>query len=170
MKQVSILITLILSIMNSINAQSSKNEIYTEIIIDASKEEVWQVLMNFEEYQEWNPFIREIEGEAKVGEKIKAEIHPENSKPMTFKPKVLKAEKNEEFRWKGKLFICGLFDGEHYFKIEEMENGKVKFVHGEKFSGLFKGMILKKIKESTIKGFNDMNEALKERSELKFQA
>ena len=29
-----------------------------------------------------------------------------------------------------------LFDGEDYFKIEELPDGKVRFIHGEKFKGI----------------------------------
>ncbi|MDR7016726.1 hypothetical protein [Acinetobacter sp. 3657] len=36
-------------------------EINTEIIINGSSEEVWNTLMDFEAYPEWNPFIINIE-------------------------------------------------------------------------------------------------------------
>ncbi|MDB4074995.1 MAG: hypothetical protein QNL36_07160 [Crocinitomicaceae bacterium] len=39
------------------------------------------------------------------------------------------------------------------------------FFHGEKFSGLFTGVILKMIQKGTIGGFKAMNEALKVRVE-----
>lgn len=44
----------------------SKREIYTEVEIDASPETVWNELVTFEEYPNWNPFIRNCNREAKM--------------------------------------------------------------------------------------------------------
>lgn len=133
--------------------------INTEITINASVETVWEALMNFDNYETWNPFITSIKGNSEVGETIEASIM-NGDKPMTFNPKVLVVSKCKEFRWKGKMFVKGLFDGEHYFKLEEFE-GKTKFTHGEIFTGLLSGMIYKMIGENTEKGFKAMNEGLK---------
>ena len=78
---------------------------------------------------------------------------------MTFKPIVLKYKPDKEFRWKGKLGIRGIFDGEHYFLLEEA-NGQTKFIHGEEFAGILVPLMQKTL-EKTEKGFILMNEALK---------
>lgn len=134
--------------------------IRTEITINASKETVWQVLMNFENYDNWNSFIISIKGEPVKGSIIEATIM-NDGKPMKFTPEILIVERNKEFRWKGKMFVKGLFDGEHYFQLEECD-GKTKFTHGEIFTGLLSGMIYKMIGENTEIGFKAMNEGLKE--------
>lgn len=137
----------------------------TEILINATPEQVWKILMDFTAYSEWNPFIRSIEGKAAVGTKLNNVLEIEGRKPMSISPKVLKVEANQEFRWKGKMFIPGLFDGEHYFKLEDAGGGKTKFIHGENFSGMLVGMVWKSIGEATQKGFVAMNESLKARAE-----
>ncbi len=58
------------------------------------------------------------------------------SRGMQFRPKVLVVEVAREFRWKGKLLVTGLFDGEHFFILEQTPNGTVLFTQGEIFSGL----------------------------------
>ena len=45
---------------------------------------------------------------------------------MRFKPRVLKAEPNRELRWLGHLGIPGLFDGEHIFTIEPLDQERVR--------------------------------------------
>ena len=35
-------------------------QIKTSIHINATKEKVWEILMDFEKYPEWNPFIKSI--------------------------------------------------------------------------------------------------------------
>lgn len=134
-------------------------ELKTEILINASPEKVWQTLTNFPDYT-WNPFIKSITGEVKVGNTITAELGG-----MTFKPKVLKFEPQKEFRWKGKLFIKGLFDGEHYFLLEKQNDGSTKFTHGEIFSGILVPLFKKKLMTETKDGFVAMNEALKKSCE-----
>ena len=79
---------------------------------------------------------------------------------MNFKPELLKKDENKEFRWKGKMWFKGLFDGEHYFKLTTDENGHTKLIHGENFSGILSGLILRFIGSDTHQGFEKMNEAL----------
>ena len=54
---------------------------------------------------------------------------------------ISKFEKNKEFRWKGKLFFKGLFDGEHYFILSDNKNGTTTITHGEYFSGVLVGLL-----------------------------
>jgi hypothetical protein len=138
--------------------------IQTEITINAASDIIWEVLMDFEKYQSWNPFIQAISGEAKVGSTLKIEIHPPGAKPMVFKPKVLTCEPSREFRWLGKGPLPGLFDGEHLFKLEALEGGKTRFLHEEEFTGILVGLS-KKLLDKTEVGFSHMNEALKEECE-----
>lgn len=140
-------------------------EINTEILIHASPEKVWEILTKFELYREWNPFIKSIQGEVKVGNKITARIEPPQSNGMTFKPKVLVYEVNKEFKWIGHLFFPGLFDGEHRFELIDNGNGATTFKQSEKFKGILVPLFKKMLDVNTINGFNQMNEAIKKMAE-----
>lgn len=142
-----------------------KKQLYTEIEINASPEKVWRILTDFETYPNWNTFVRSAKGKIAVGEKLEIFIKPEGARGMTFKPTVLAAEKEKEFRWLGKFLISGLFDGEHFFKIERLDDAKVKFIHGENFSGILVGLMAKSLDTDTLRGFREMNEALKKEAE-----
>lgn len=139
--------------------------ITTQIEIAASPEVVWAILTDFESYPEWNPFIISMKGEARAGTFLDNRIKSNEKKEMRFQPEVLVAEANKEFRWKGKLFVKGLFDGEHYFVLEALANGSTLLIHGETFSGLLAGALLSMIKADTQAGFEAMNKALKQRAE-----
>lgn len=139
--------------------------IKTQITIDASPEQVWAVLIDFDQYPEWNPFLISVKGAPVVGTFLDNEIKTNEKKIMKFQPEVLVAEANSEFRWIGKTFIKGLFDGEHYFKLKSNEDGSTTLTHGENFSGVLSGVIMKMIEEDTLKGFEAMNSALKQRVE-----
>jgi hypothetical protein len=86
---------------------------------------------------------------------------------MTFKPTVLKIESDKEFRWLGRIPILGLFSGEHFFIIKPSSEGKLTFIHGEKFKGLMLPMLRKSLEGETQGGFVEMNKALKARAESK---
>jgi hypothetical protein len=135
-------------------------ELKTEILLNASPEKVWEVLSTFSEYENWNPFIRRISGSMEKGARLEVRIAPPGSKGMTFKPIVLEVEKAKAFRWKGTLGIPGIFDGEHYFILEDMRNGQTRLLHGERFSGLLVPFINLSATEA---GFKVMNESLSKR-------
>jgi hypothetical protein len=136
----------------------------TEIVINASADKVWGILTDFEKFTQWNPFVVKLEGRPEVGAQLRAEL--KNGKGVSvFKPKVLVAEKNKAFEWLGSLPIPGIFNGHHYFRIEALGQGQVKFIHGEEFTGLLAGLIMKQIGEQTLASFIAMNKALKSRAE-----
>ncbi len=138
--------------------------IRTEIIINASKEKVWSILVDFASYAEWNPFIH-IQGEAIEGQTLNNKIFLPDQSPQHFRPKVTKVVKGQYFSWLGHLWLPGLFDGAHYFELEALAANQVRLIHGEHFKGILSGLILKMIKKSTLAGFKSMNEAVKARAE-----
>lgn len=141
--------------------------IETKVTINASPEQVWGTLTDFQAYPDWNPFIVNLKGKPAVGTTLEAHLKLGNKAPQVFKPKVLVAQVGSEFRWRGKLFVRGLFDGEHFFKIRSLKDGQTELIHGEEFSGILSGLILKMIGADTVQGFERMNEALRVRVEAK---
>jgi len=138
--------------------------IKTEIIINASKEKLWVLLTNFSGYPHWNPFIKSIEGELQQGARLTNRLQ-NGDKTMVFKPIVQEVIPFHAFSWLGSLWIKGLFDGRHYFSIEEIAPNQVKLIHGEDFSGILSTAILKKIGDETRNNFVAMNQALKQLAE-----
>jgi hypothetical protein len=110
------------------------------------------------------PQLYILKPEKTVGQKITVSIKQPNGNGMTFKPKILKFDQNKEFRWLGKLGFTGIFDGEHYFILEQISDKQTKFIHGEKFSGILV-MISGKMLDKTKAGFELMNQAIKKECE-----
>lgn len=134
--------------------------IHTSIDIAASPEIVWAILTDFPSYPEWNPFVSHIEGPIEEGEKIKVSIDG-----MKFEPILQTVIPHEELSWKGKLWINGLFDGEHIFQINDNQDGTITFVQKEHFKGLLIPILKKKLELETKLGFEKMNIALRDRVE-----
>lgn len=141
------------------------HEIMTDIEIESTPEDVWKILVDFAAYTNWNPFIRSIEGRAKKGELLKVSIQPVDGKLLAFRPTVLIATPSKELRWLGRFLFPGIFDGEHYFRIEPISSNRVKFIQGERFSGLLVAFAKSSLDIGTQRGFVAMNQALKNLAE-----
>ncbi len=140
-------------------------ELHSEIEIQASSERVWQVLTDFSKFAQWNPFIRRVSGEIKTGARLDVYLQPTGASGMRFRPTVIKAEQNRELRWLGRLLIPGLFDGEHLFRIEPLGQNRVRFIQNEIFRGLLVPMLARSLDRDTLRGFEEMNRALKATAE-----
>jgi hypothetical protein len=57
-----------------------------------------------------------------------------------------------------------IFDGEHSFQIEQIGEGRVRFVQAERFTGALVPLVGRTL-EPTRRGFEAMSEALKRRAE-----
>lgn len=140
-------------------------ELYTEIIINTSPEKVWKVFSDFANYPNWNPFIIKVENEIKLNNKIKIVLQQPNGNSMKFNPTILDYEKNRKLRWLGKLFVAGLFDGEHQFELIDNHDNTTKFIQKEKFNGILVPLFAKSLEKETKLGFELMNRALKDMCE-----
>ncbi|MBN2224432.1 MAG: SRPBCC domain-containing protein [Deltaproteobacteria bacterium] len=140
-------------------------EIITEIDIRARASQVWEILMEFDAYPAWNPFIKKIAGKPADGSRLDVTLEPPGGGPMRFRPRVRAASPEREFRWKGSLYVPGIFDGEHQFIIEPASKNRVNFTQREQFSGILVPFLWKMLDTKTRKGFVAMNKALKLRAE-----
>jgi hypothetical protein len=136
-------------------------EISTDIVIQASPAKVWSILADFTNYPTWNPFIREVDGEAKEGSKLRINLQIDENNSMTFKPKVMIVTPGKELRWLGNMIFKGLLDGEHIFELTDLGNGQTRLVQREQFSGLLLPLLWRSLQKDTRAGFVRMNESLK---------
>ncbi|MGB9175150.1 MAG: SRPBCC domain-containing protein, partial [Methanoregula sp.] len=104
-------------------------------------------------------------GTGRVGEKITADLRPSGATGMKIRPFLLKVVPGREMRWRGHLFVPGLFDGEHVFEIRPLGEEICLFVQHEYYSGLLLPFLETMLKTDTARGFTEMNEALRTRAE-----
>jgi hypothetical protein len=143
---------------------TDRNELRAEIEIDAEPARVWAVLMDFEGYPTWNPFITSIEGEQTVGATLNARLQPEGGRGMTMSPKVTVNEPGSAFGWLGSLGVPHVFDGAHRFELQPIDGGtRTRFVQSERFRGILLPLVRRRILPATLRGFEAMNQALAER-------
>lgn len=133
------------------------------IDIEATPELIWNVLLDFPKWGQWNTFIPRVEGKLEKGQTMEIQVCPPGMKTMTFRPEVFSIVPNREIVWGGS-FLRVVYRGEHLFLLEPLDNNQTRFRQIERFHGpmvLFMGSMIKK----TEKGYHQMNLALKKRVE-----
>jgi len=154
-------------------------EIHTEIEIRASAGTVWRMLLDFESYPDWNPFITRITGEPEAGARLECRPRlPGSRRPVVFRPRVSRLEPEQTFAWKGHFLLPGLADGEHFFELFPLaasgeadgagspgERQGVRLVHRQEYRGPLMPILWPFFHGKTRLGFEQMNEALKARAE-----
>jgi hypothetical protein len=143
-------------------AMAPRAQIVTSTTIDATPAQVWAVLGKPQSYKDWNPFLVRMEGQMIEGARLTNTMRPSGSgKEMTFRPVVLKVVPDKELRWLGRFLLPRIFDGEHYFLLQDRE-GRTHLTHGEAFRGI--GLWFMDV-EQLRRDFEAMNAALKLRVE-----
>ena len=136
--------------------------LHASIDIDAPAERVWAVVIDFPRYREWNPFIVKAAGEPRVGERLEVTIVAAGMKPVSFKPRVLEVDPGRLIRWKGVLWVPGLFDGRHALSVESLPGDRSRFTTHADVTGILVP-VLGKVMRASQKGFEQMAAALKDR-------
>jgi hypothetical protein len=140
-------------------------QLSAQVDIHATPDRVWEVLTDFAAYPEWNPFITQASGSARVGERLTNRMQPVGARGVNFRPTVLQADPGHRLRWLGRLLVPGIFDGEHTFTIEPLGDGQVRLVQHENFSGVLVPLMARSLDRHTLPAFELMNQALKRRAE-----
>ena len=133
--------------------------------IDAPAGVVWRTLTDLEHFAEWNPFIREASGSTAVGATVHVRAEPRPGLHLPFDATILEREEERELRWRGSFLAPWLAGGEHTFTIEPLGERRVRFVQREIFSGVLPRLLAPLLVRETRRGFDAMNQALKERAE-----
>lgn len=134
--------------------------LHTELVINAPPERVWQGLMISPAIP---PALREAIRERKVGRPLKVPMSS-GGRSVTLTVTLLTVEPPREIRWKGHLWVPGLFDGEHIFEIRQETGGKNMLIQSENFSGLLVPLFSRTLEE-TKKNFESKNAAIKDLAE-----
>ena len=142
----------------------SKYVIHTSIDISTDPQRVWYVLKDFDGYTEWNPFLLSITGGKSIGSILSITINPDYFINKTIDARLLECSKEKGIRWHGSFWVPHVFTGDHSFEILPMKSG-VTFIQEEEFSGILVPILKRTLGRKTKKGFEEMNRALKARSE-----
>lgn len=135
----------------------------TSVDIDATPDEVWDVLADRDAWSAWNPFIVSSTGESRVGGVITNVMRDATGRETTFTPRLLAVDPGRELRWLGRIPPGLLFDGEHAFTLIGIAPGRTRLGHTEHFRGVLVPLLARMLRRDTLPQFEAMNRALADR-------
>ena len=143
--------------------------------INASAEAVWSVLIDLENYGEWNPFTPKIKSQLTVGSPVDLHVrlHERKStgnKLYTRREWVTALEKPLKLAWGTKVIFSFLLHAEKEQLITPIDQNTCSFDTIDKFSGLLYPIIALLYKKRIERGFDETAAALKERCERLYPA
>ncbi|KAK7028284.1 hypothetical protein R3P38DRAFT_3354080 [Favolaschia claudopus] len=152
------------------------------VIIKAPRQFVWDVLVDFDSYPKWNPYIREstlIDATKKplpghqiaLGHQVALKVHMPPTMDDTVKMSAMtetvkQVQKPSELAWGSHRLPGWLFGAQHWNVLTEVEGG-TKFEIVTVFSGFVTSMMLSMLsmRQPFIESVDTMAEAMKKRCE-----
>ncbi len=138
------------------------HHVETSIDIQATPEAAWNMLTDFQTYDDWNPMLQNVRTQPRVGSPVRFELLMGDGKRMKFKAKMTRVDAPVELNWTGGSPL--IITGKHYFRIEKLGENQIRLHHGEYFKGLLFPLMAKTIQNSKPL-YESMNQALKNQLE-----
>lgn len=136
--------------------------LYTEIEIYASRQQVWQALMQKERWMYWNTFLydRDSTQPFHAGKEVFLSLRRvPNEEETEFQPLITLVQPESCLKWFSE--IPG-FRNEHVFELQEVGVGLTKYIHREYFSGWLTRVFLPFIRQDEQQGLRRMARELKQ--------
>ncbi|MFG1610447.1 SRPBCC family protein [Actinoplanes sp. NPDC049265] len=132
--------------------------------IDATTEQVWDVLTDFSSYPAWSAFITGVGDTVVVGEPIQITLVTRGGRSSTFTPRLIALERGRRFAWSGHLLHPAIFTGVHELVLEPVSADRTRLIHRETLTGPLPYLMYPLLKMNSS-SYRDYNAALKQRVE-----
>ena len=119
-----VLVALALAGCKSVDAQ---------LTIPAPPEKIWSVLMEGENYGEWNPVLVEVDGEFEEGATLTYQMMTESGEPTEVEARVIKLDPRRELNQAGGIW--GILTFDHHWLLEPVEGG-TRVTQHEDYTGI----------------------------------
>jgi hypothetical protein len=164
---IGLVATLLLTVGTLSFLGKEKREIVTEVQIDAKPEQVWEVIVDLNNWTQWTNEVKLAEGKAVKGERINITINGKGERDSNFQPVIADFDKPKHFRWKVSMGGSDIFLNERVFYLKA-NGGGTHVIHKEEYKGLMLPLMW-----STLQGFvkphlEAMNADLKKKVEADY--
>jgi hypothetical protein len=153
---------LVLAVLASAALDRPSRTIQTAVTVEASRETVWRILTDFEDYSRWNPLMTAAEGDARLGAHIDVDIHPPDSNVQELSPEITILRPNRKLAWMSREVLPGISDREYEVILDPLGDDRVRVVMHKRFEGIL--IPFTSTAEEQV-GLVLMAEALKRRAE-----
>jgi hypothetical protein len=144
------------------------NTTYAEIMIEAPRQLVWDVLLDFARYDDWNPFTYKVEfGEVAVGQSMFFMVRMNDHYTRRQQEFFHLVDEPYSTAWGPPPILFS--QAMHFQLLTEIDDGKTLYQTWETFTGLLGIVVRFGILRDVQRGFDDMAQALKNHAEQKWQ-
>lgn len=141
--------------------------------VDAPPEYVWRALIDFASYGEWNPFIVKIDGEARIGSKIKLhlKLDPKLEAVKFSDEMIVSLKENQHLCYDSHFLSSSLFNSTRWQAIKPTNNGLSSIYHShQRLTGLSAWPFARIFGDRIAEGSEASCRALKKRAEELYRA
>ena len=137
------------------------------IEIDAPPELVWDFVADFEGWGAWNPLYVRTSGRAEPGERIHFAVQLEGLKPSKGSATVVTVNPSGVLEYE-MINLGGLLKVRRHIAVEEISPTRCTVINSEVMSGPLSALVYRAVGRKVAKGFEAMNEALRQMAERKW--
>ena len=146
--------------------QISENHhsVYTDIIIDASTDDVWEVLTDFDNMPNWSTSFQGLSGNIEDGEQVIATFLLADSTGTLIAvdfPHTLSYNEGVQFSWSDPIPVFPGIRDNHHYMVEEISECQTRFVQTDEFQGTDPLINTEAIAHSSEADYNQFNTELK---------
>ena len=140
-------------------------EYRTTFPISASPDRVWEVLVDFDRWSEWNPSVPSIRGEARAGSQVAMTLAMPSRPSAKVKATLTDVVSHRRLCWQGHVGSERLFAGRREFELAPQPDGTVLLTHVERVTGLLSPVFRALMGPAIQQHHDNLNSALKQRAE-----
>ncbi len=142
-----------------------KSDVYTSIVINATPNQVWEVLTDFETMPEWSSTFKGLEGDVRDGGQINA-LFLTQGQIIGF-PHALIYNEGASFGWSDEILtLPGIVDN-HFYTIEQC-GSEVLFIQTDEFTGNNENVPAFGLANGVLESYQIFNSELKVEVERRF--
>ena len=141
------------------------HSVYTDIIINASTQEVWDVLTDFDNISNWSTSFQGLSGDIQDGGSVVATFliqDPSTGEinPVDF-PHTLTYTEGVQFGWSDPVAVFPGITDNHLYRVEEISECQTRFIQTDEFMGTDTNITTEIFAQVSEGSYNQFNLELK---------
>jgi hypothetical protein len=145
------------------------HRVHAEIEIDATPDEVWEIITDLDSYPQWHPAVAHTSGQLHVGARQREVVRAGNGRHLTFRPVLTVVTPGRQLTRRGRLLAPGIFTGVHTYFIEPTGADRVRVVQTERLTGILVPLLRRRLDTETRTQFRAALAGLAHRVEQRRQ-
>lgn len=139
-------------------------ELSATVEIDRPPSAVWDVLTDFDAYEEWNPYLTVRRGTPNEGSAIEVQVSPEARHTRTETGKVTEAEIGERLRFDAVALYRFIYASARVIDLEALDEDRTRLRNRAEYRGVLAPLVAGEDLEEDLES---MNRALADRVEAR---